>query len=428
MHSETQPQFFPATPNIMAELFLTRIRQNFPRPRVADIENTTATESAKIRSAIQPGASIAIAAGSRGIANIARIVKATANFVRNAGAKPFIVPAMGSHGGATAEGQAALLASYGIIESAMGCPIRATMEVVELPNVGLETRLFMDRFAWESDGVIVVNRIKPHTDFHGEFESGLAKMIVIGLGKERQAFEMHSFGVHGLRDLVPLAAKRLITTGKILGGIGIVENAHDETAVIEAIPAEKICARESQLLAMAKQNMPSLPVNELDVLIIDRFGKNISGTGMDTNIIGRTHIFGEPEPESPRIRMIVVTDLTDESHGNATGMGFADVVTRRLFRKIDFTATYKNVITAGFPARAKLPLVAETDREALDIALRSAGCRDISRARVIRMLDTLHVSELLVSDAVLEEVRGLTNVETLGERVEASADSCFAER
>ncbi|HWN96042.1 MAG TPA: DUF2088 domain-containing protein [Methylomirabilota bacterium] len=403
----------------MSQLQLTKIRQNFGRERVGDIESVVAQELSKLSAAIKPGASLAVAAGSRGIANIARVVKATVEFLRARGAQPFVVPAMGSHGGATAEGQAALLASYGITEQAMGCPIRATMEVVELPSDGLKTKLFMDRFAWESDGAIVINRIKPHTDFHGSFESGLVKMIVIGLGKERQAFEMHGFGVHGLRDLVPEAAKRVLATGKILGGVGIVENAYDETAIIEAVPAANIWAREPQLLALAKQNMPRLPVDDVDVLIVDRLGKNISGTGMDTNIIGRTHIVGEPEPESPRIKMIVVTDLTDESHGNATGIGFADVTSRRLFRKIDFAVMYKNVITAGFPDRAKLPIVAETDREAMDIALRAAGCRDISRARVLRIRDTLHLGDVLVSDAVLEEIRGQPRIETLTQRAEA---------
>jgi hypothetical protein len=403
----------------MAQLYLSRVRQSFPRERVLDIQGTVAAQLAAVRSAFKPGASIAVAAGSRGVANIASIVKVTVDFLRDAGATPFVVPAMGSHGGATAKGQAELLASYGITEPAMGCPVRATMEVVELPNDGLKTKLFMDRFAWESDGVVVVNRIKPHTDFHGDFESGLVKMMVIGLGKERQAFEMHGFGIHGLRDLVPQAAKRLLTMGKILAGIGIVENAYDETTIIEAIPSANIWTREPQLLALAKQNMPCLPVDDLDVLIVDRFGKNISGTGMDTNIIGRTHIFGEPEPESPRIKMIVVTDLTDESHGNATGMGFADIVTRRLYRKIDFPVTYKNVVTAGFPDRAKLPMVMETDREALDLALRGAGCRDISRARVARIRDTLHLGEVLVSDAVRDELRGKPNIEVAGDRAEA---------
>jgi hypothetical protein len=402
----------------MTNLHLNKIRQSFPRERVSEIEATVTNRLETLRLPIKPGASIALAAGSRGIENIARIIKATAEFLRRAGAKPFIVPAMGSHGGATAEGQCKVLASYGITEEAMGCPVRATMDVAELPSDGLETKLFMDRFAWESDGVILVNRIKPHTDFHGSHESGLCKMLVIGLGKERQAFEMHGYGVHGLRDLVPEAAKRLLATGKILGGIAIIENAYEETARLEVIAAPQIWDREVELLNLAKQLMPRLPIEDIDVLVVDRLGKNISGTGMDTNIIGRIHIRGEPEPASPRIKMIVVTDLTDESHGNATGIGFADVVTQRLQRKVDFKVTYKNVMTAGFPDRAKLPLAAESDREALEVALRAAGCRDPAQARVIRIADTLHLEEMLVSNAVLEELRNRKEIQVLAQNVE----------
>lgn len=402
----------------MSQIHLTKIRQTFSSERIVDVDGKVATELVSLKELIRPGASIAIGAGSRGIANISSIVRTTVDFVRDCGAEPFIVPAMGSHGGATAEGQTALLASYGITEAAMGCPVRATMEVVELPGDGLQTKLFMDRFAWESDGVILINRIKPHTDFHGRFESGLAKMAVIGLGKERQAFEMHSHGVHGLRDLVPPAAEKVFATGKILGGVAIVENAYDETMRIEVLPAASIMKREPELLVLARENMPRLPVDELDVLIVDRLGKNVSGTGMDTNIIGRIRILEQPEPESPRIKMIMVSDLTEESHGNATGIGFADVTTRRLINKIDFAVTYKNVIIAGFPERAKLPVVAATDREALDIALRCAGCRDLGRARVLRIQDTLHLGELLASDAIVEKLRGCTNIEVAGQRTE----------
>jgi hypothetical protein len=336
--------------------------------------------------------------------------------VSQAGAKAFIVPAMGSHGGATAKGQTEVLASLGVTEQAMGCPVRATMEVHELPHDGLETKLFMDRFAWESDGVILVNRVKPHTDFHGPIESGLCKMLVIGLGKEHQAFEMHGHGVHGLRDLVPAAAKKLLASGKVIGGVAIVENANEETMHIESISAEKISQREPELLVIAKKNMPRLPVDDLDVLIVDRLGKNLSGTGMDTNIIGRIRIFGEAEPPSPRIKMIAVIDLTDESHGNATGVGLADVTTQRLFKKIDFDVMNKNVVTAGFPERAKLPVVAESDRQAVELALRAAGCRDVSRARVARIHDTLHLGEVQVSDTLIGELRNRPDIEVTNER------------
>src|SRR5688572_19155421 len=289
---------------------LHRVRQHFARPRIAPdkIDSITREELERSGVRIARGASIAIACGSRGIANVDRIAKCVVEWVRAAGGKPFIIPAMGSHGGATAEGQAAVLETYGINEQTMGCPIRSSMEVVELRR----NALFMDRQAWESDGVILINRIKPHTDFRGQFESGLVKMAVIGLGKEKQALAMHAWGIIGLRDLVPQMARRMVDTGKILLGVGIVENAYDETAMIEAIAAKKFFTREPELLEIAKQNMPRLPVKYLDVLIIDQLGKNISGSGIDTNIIGRIRIDGQPEPSSPRIKSIVVSDLTPE--------------------------------------------------------------------------------------------------------------------
>jgi hypothetical protein len=402
---------------------LHRVRQHFPRPQIAsaEIESTVRQQLsaclAKLPAPIRPGANVAIAAGSRGIANIDRIAKAVVEHLRASGAKPFIVPAMGSHGGATAEGQAAVLETYGITAGTMGCPIRSSLEVVQLGEA-----LFIDRFAWESDGVILINRIKPHTDFHGQFESGLVKMSVIGLGKEKQASAMHSWGIVGLRDMIPQMARRMIESGKILCGIGIVENAYDETAVIEAIPANNIFQREPELLATAKQNMPSLPVEYLDVLIVDQLGKNISGAGIDTNIIGRLRIDGQPEPPSPRIKIIVVTDLTPETHGNACGMGLADVVTRRFADKIDFKTTNKNIVTSGFLERGKLPVVADTDRHAFEIALRAAGCREAAHAHVIRIRDTLHLSDLLVSPPTLCLVKDRENIEVTGETANAFDD------
>jgi hypothetical protein len=401
---------------------LHRVRQTFPRPRIADIEAATRDQLARCAVPIRRGASIGIAVGSRGIANIDRIAKSAVDHLLSLGAKPFIIPAMGSHGGATAEGQTAVLESYGITPESMGCPIRSSMEVVELDRSDLPNPLFMDRYAWESDGVIVINRIKPHTDFHGRFESGLVKMAVIGLGKEKQAYAMHCFGIHGLRDLIPPSAERILATGKILVGLAIVENAYDETAIIEAIAASDIFAREPDLLAVAKQNMPRLPVDDLDVLIVDQLGKNISGAGIDTNIIGRLRINGEPEPAAPRIRSILVSDLTPETHGNACGMGLADVVTRRFAEKIDFKTTNTNIITSGFLERGKLPVVADTDRHGFEIALRAAGCQEAENARVIRIRDTLHLSDLLVSTAVLKEIERRPNIEILAETVDAVSD------
>ncbi len=374
----------------------------FERPLVTDTETTIARQ---IKPALFGSRkNIAVAVGSRGIANIARIVKQTVRSMRDFGLQPFIIPAMGSHGGATAEGQAQVLASYGITEREMGCPIRSSMEVVSLPSEGLPHALYMDRLAFEADGIVLINRIKPHTDFHGAYESGLVKMSVIGLGKERQAVAMHDFGVHGLRDLVPRAAARILDLGKIVAGIAIIENAYDETAQIELVPANQMLAREPSLLEQARQNMPRLPVDEIDVLIVDELGKNISGSGMDTNVIGRIYIRGEPEPTTPRIRSIVVDDVTSESHGNATGLGLADVVTRRFYNKIDFPVTYKNIITSSFLERGKTPLIAETAREAFQIALRSCGKLDTDSARVVRIRNTLHLSEIYVSAAIARHI------------------------
>ena len=394
---------------------LTKVRQIFVRESIAHIEETVYHQLAGSGLKLRPGTSIAIAAGSRGISNVARIVRATADFIRRSGAEPFVVPAMGSHGGATAEGQKEILGTFGITEQGVGCSIRSSMETVELPGEGLGHRLFMDRIAYESDGVILINRIKPHTDFHGSYESGLAKMAVVGLGKERQASEIHRFGVYGLRELVPRAAARVLATGKVLLGIAIVENAYEEASVIEAIDPRRIMEREPELLAGARQLMPGLPVDSLDVLIIDRMGKEISGAGMDPNVIGRVGIRGQEEPRTPDIKMVVVADLSEPSHGNATGVGLADVTTRRLLQKIDFAVTYKNVVTSSFLERGKLPVVAETDEEALNYALRSCGPIAPGRERVIRIKDTLRLDELYVSQSVLEEVRGKGHIQVIGE-------------
>src|SRR5437773_10555703 len=350
----------------MRPLKLHKLRQEFPRERIEDIEHVVRSQPAWQTIDLRPGARIAVAVGSRGVANIGRIVKGTVAMLRERGAQPFIIPAMGSHGGATAKGQLRLLASFGITPESVGCPIESSMDVVSLPGGEAGVELFMDRHAYEADGIVLINRIKPHTDFHGQYESGLVKMSVIGLGKERQAFEIHRHGVRGLKEFVPRAAKQILSTGKILLGIGLVENAYEETMAIVAIPGGEIMEREPDLLELARRNMPRLPVDQLDVLIVDWLGKEISGSGMDTNIIGRIRIRGETEPGTPDIKIIVVMDLTEQSHGNAAGSGLADVTTRRLFNKIDFAVTNKNVFTSSFFERGKIPVVAETDAQAME--------------------------------------------------------------
>lgn len=398
----------------MSDYLFTKIRQQFDSTSLHDIEQTVIEQvSAKLN--ITPGASIAIGAGSRGIANIARIVGAVVKAVKAKGGAPFVFPAMGSHGGATAEGQREILATYGITDETMGCPIRSSMEVVQLDNGGLELPLYMDKTAHDSDGIILVNRIKPHTAFHGMYESGLVKMSIIGLGKERLANAIHSFGVHGLKVLMPEAGRKILETGKVLLGVGIVENAYDQTAIIETMTPAEILEREPILLDIAKAKLPSFPLNEIDVLVVDQIGKNISGSGMDPNIIGRMRIRGSSdEPPFPDIKSIVITDLTDVSHGNACGIGLADVTTRRLADKIDWDVTYMNGITSGFYEHFMLPIVAPTDRQALDWGIRASHDPHKPK-KLVRILDTLHLGELYVSDAALAEVKD--KVEIVGQPV-----------
>ncbi len=392
---------------------LIKVRQFFNREHIEDIEDKVREEILGSGVRIKPGSYIAIAAGSRGIRNIHRIVRATVDVVKEFGGRPFIVPAMGSHGGATAEGQKELLEGYGITEEYTGAPIRSSMEVVELPSNGLENRVYMDKLAYSADGTIVINRVKPHTDFHGDIESGLLKMCVIGLGKHKQAIEIHKFGTYGLKYLIPPTAKRIIEYGNIILGIGIVENAYDETMIISAVKPEDFEREDKRLLDIARENMPCLPVDKLDILIVDEMGKDISGAGMDTNIIGRIYIDGETEPERPKITRIVVTDLTEKAHGNAIGIGLADLTTRRLVNKIDFNATYQNAVTSTFLHRGKIPVIAEDSKTAIEWALMTCGPIDISNARIIRIKNTLSLNELYISKSILEEIKN--KIEIIGD-------------
>jgi hypothetical protein len=401
----------------MSTLTLTKIRQHFERPRLPDIPAAAMEALDGMASHIQPGDSIAIAVGSRGIANLSTIVRTTVEFVKTQGGEPFIIPAMGSHGGGTAVGQAEVLASYGVTPEAMGCPVRSSMETVELTGSESPARVFMDRFAYESDGVILINRVKLHTDFHGPHESGLVKLSVIGLGKHRQALEIHSHGVYGLRHLIPPTSERILNSGKVLFGLALVENAYDETMRIEALDADEIMEKEPALLEISRANMPSLPVDDIDLLIIDEMGKDISGAGIDPNIIGRNMIRGEPEPDRPRIKAIVVTDLTPASHGNAVGLGLADVITKQLLDKIDLAATYENTVTSTFLERGKIPVTASTSEEAYVWARRSCGVIPDKDFRAVRIKNTLDLIEVYVSDAILADLADRDDVTELQDAV-----------
>ena len=400
---------------------LIPIRQRFEAESLADVTGELRIQLDAAGVPLQPGDRVAIAVGSRGITDIAVIAKGVAEWVRARQAEPFIVPAMGSHGGATPQGQEKILHSLGVTETYTGAPIVSAMDVVALPRGDAPVKVFFDRNAYEADATIAVNRIKVHSDFHGPYESGLMKMLAIGLGKQAQAEAIHTCGVRGLRDFMPLVARQIIACANVVMGVAIVENAVDQTLLVEAIPACDIPAREPRLLEVARANMPSLPADELDILIVDELGKDISGVGMDTNIIGRLMIPGEPEPDRPNIKTIVARDLTGQSHGNALGIGLADIITRRLFDKIDFDAMYANVKTSTFLARANVPVIAEDDRQAVALALRTVGPATRGQVKIIRIRNTLDLSELYVSPAVLAVLDGAA-IEVTGPPLELLDD------
>jgi hypothetical protein len=409
----------------MSSVQLTLIRQEFEDEKLDNVVMYLEQELEDIGLELGPGASVAIAVGSRGIAKLRDIVRSTVKWVLSQGWKPIIVPAMGSHGGATPEGQQAILEHYGITEANVGAPILSSLEVVELPSEGLTNKVYMDKHAYEADGVIVINRIKPHTDFHGKFESGLMKMCAIGLGKHKQALEIHRFGISGLKQMIVPTARQVIKHGRVMLGIGIVENANEEPAIIKVLRPHEFEKEEPELLAQAKRLMPKLPIDQMDLLIIDEFGKDISGVGLDPNIIGRIGIRGEPEAEKPQISSILLTDLTEGSHGNALGMGLADVVTKRVYEKIDFQATYENAVTSSFLQRAKVPIVAATDGEGIGYALRAAS-RSPETAKIVRIKNTLKLKELYVSDVVLSELKLQPGIEITDRRIPlVQEDGCL---
>lgn len=395
-------------------IWMTPLTRELPGERLAD--PVSALRASLDACGVRPsaGRQVALAVGSRGIAGLPELVAELVRWLRSNGAEVFLVPAMGSHGGATAEGQREVLEGLGLGESAVGAPIRSTMDVVELPRGRLDVPVYLDAAAAQADAICLINRVKPHTSFHGPCESGLMKMLAIGLGKQRQAQAIHARGVIGLRDVMPDVARQVLADAPVLLGVAVVENARDQTLAVEALAADEIPRREPALLDQARANMPSLPVDRLDVLIVDRMGKDISGLGMDPNVIGRLRIAGCPEPDAPAIRCIIARDLTDGSHGNAAGVGLADVITARLAGKIDRRATYANVLTTTFCQRAFMPLTAESDAEAVDFALRIAAAAP-AEARILRIQDTLHLQRMQASAPLAAELLHRPDVAPGGE-------------
>lgn len=392
-----------------------KVKQRFPRPVVEDVAQKVREELERIgfRGRVKPGWRVAITAGSRGIRNIAAILRAVAEEVRAAGADPFIVAAMGSHGGGSAQGQKKVLASLGITEESVGCPVVAGEEVVEIGRTAGGVRVFCDALAWQADGMVVVNRIKPHTTFHGPVESGLLKMMMVGLGKARGASAFHSTAPAAMPQVLLEAGEVFLRAGKVLAGLGIVENGYEETACIEAVVPEEMVAAEMRLLKEAYRLLPRLPADELDFLVVREMGKNISGTGMDVNVIGRMRMAGVPEPQRPFIARIVVLDLTAESHGNATGIGLADFTTARLVEKMDREATYLNCITSGNVQRAMIPIVMPDDQKAVEAALRSLGAEDCRALKGAIIKNTLELECLWVTENLAGELAGREGVEIL---------------
>ncbi|MGI6207927.1 MAG: lactate racemase domain-containing protein [Anaerolineae bacterium] len=376
----------------------------FSQP-LPDIAGAVSGEMARVLPTFAPGAQVAVTAGSRGVANIALILRSVCQAIRAQGGEPFLVPAMGSHGGATAEGQVELLASLGVTEESVGAPIRATMEVERLGVTPGGTEVVLDRNAFHADGIVVVGRVKPHTDFTGRWESGLAKMMAVGLGKEAGATRIHRRGAAGLREAVPQAAELILARAPVVAGLAVLEDARGQTwRVVGVTPAEML-DREAELLEEVKAHTPRLPFPEADLLIVDYLGKDVSGTGLDTKVIGRMRLEGQPEPSRPRIRYLAALDLTEASHGNANGLGLADVITERLLAKTDLNALRVNASACGFWERAKVPVAFPNDARAIEAALRSAGV-DPDQARVCRIRDTLRLERMVVSRALVPSLEG----------------------
>lgn len=382
---------------------MIKIRQYFDDEKITGITSVIneQLDQPKITSTIKPGQSIAITCGSRGIANINIIIKEIVNYVKSKGAHPFIVPAMGSHGGATAQGQREVVESYGVTEAFVGVPIKTTMDVSLVGYTKTNEPVYIDKFAYEADGIIVVNRIKTHTAFKGKYESGLMKMMTIGLGKQVGADTCHADGFKYMSEKIPLYANVILKNTNVLFGVGILENAYDETYKIVALSNEEIPEKEPELLLESKGLMPGIKFDEFDVLIVDEIGKEISGAGMDANIIGR---FGTPYASGgPNAKRIVVLDLTERSHGNATGIGLADFTTKRFFDKISFDNTYPNCITNTLVGPVKIPAVMMNDQVAIKAAIKTCNFIDKTNPRIIRIKNTLKISEIYISEALMDE-------------------------
>jgi hypothetical protein len=401
---------------------MVKIRQSFPAPKIEDVSVTLQKELDKpvICDQIRPGMRIAIAVGSRGVAELPALVRITVDEIKKLGGEPFIVPSMGSHGGATEEGQVQVLENLGVTEESAGCPILSSMEVVEIGRLQNGLPVYVDSYAHQADGIVVINRIKPHTAFRGKCESGLVKMITIGLGKQKGAEACHIYSFKHMAENLLNMAKISLERLPILFGVGTVENAYDQIAKIVAVPARELVETDSSLLLEAKANMPKILFDQIDVLVIDQIGKDISGDGMDPNITGRyptKYATGGPE-----VVKMVVLDLTERSHGNANGMGTADFTTQRLVNKTNFKMTYANGLTSTVVGPTHMPTVLDSDRDALRAAIKTCNAWDMAKVRVVRIHNTLALGEIYISEAMLEEAKQIEGISILSEPFELVFD------
>ena len=405
---------------------LLLVRQHFPDRGIRDVRPAVLNElvNSPFVGRANPGARVAIGVGSRGISNIATIVRSVVDFWKSKGAKPFIFPAMGSHGAATAEGQADVLAHYGIIEATMGCPVVSSLDVVPLGRTPEGIEAFMDRNAYESDGVMLVGRVKWHTDFAGNIESGLFKMMAIGLGKFAGAQRYHTYAYKlGLEHVIRSVGRRVLASGKILGGLAILEDAHHNTAQVTAVPVEQMEQREEELLRLVKSWMGRIPM-DLDVLILDEIGKNISGAGMDTKVVNRG-VYGEynPWPDAPRIERIFIRGLSNLSYGNGVGLGMADVVSDRLLEKIDWIPTRINSLTASTPAAIRTPVHFPSDRECVERIAPTVGKHDLREVTYGWIRNSLELALIALSDNLRRQIEKNPNLEIVGQPSPMDFDS-----
>jgi hypothetical protein len=393
---------------------LIKVRQRFERPRIADVE---AELVQKLRAGgtlakVKPGQRIAVTAGSRGITCLPSMLKVLVAEIKRVGGEPFVFPAMGSHGGATAQGQREMLIGMGITEESVGAPIRATMETVEIGISGDGLAVHLDKYAHEADGIVVVNRIKPHVAFRGRCESGLMKMMVIGMGKQKGADICHALGAGKMAENILSMGRVVLARANIICALGILENAYHETARLEVLAPEDIPAREPGLLEDAWRLYPKIYFDRLDVLIIDEIGKNISGTGFDTNVVGRYHT--AYASGGPSITRIAVLDITEKSHGNGNGLGILDFTTRRAFDKFIFENSYPNALTSTIPTTVKIPMVLRNDCQAIQAAIKTCNILDNVDVRLARIKNTVTLEEIAVSENLLPEVKANRNLEALG--------------